>query len=56
MTFNFDFSALGKKKESSTPADLFETFDQLDRKASHESLRLAQIKSFYLVSMNVNQE
>jgi hypothetical protein len=50
MTFTLDFSSLGKGKESSAPGGLLETFNQLDRKASHESLRVAQNEA--LAAMN----
>jgi tetratricopeptide (TPR) repeat protein len=40
-----DFSKLGKARKSSEPSTLLELFDQLDRKASHNSLRPVQIEA-----------
>ena len=40
-----DFSKLGKARKSSDPGTLLELFDQLDRKASHNSLRPVQIEA-----------
>lgn len=40
-----DFSKLGKARKSSEPGTLLELFDQLDRKASHNSLRPVQIEA-----------
>lgn len=40
-----DFSKLGKTRKSSEPATLLELFEQLDRKASHNSLRPVQIEA-----------
>ena len=40
-----DFSKLGKARKSSEPNTLVELFDQLDRKASHNSLRPVQIEA-----------
>lgn len=40
-----DFTKLGKTRKSSDPGTLLELFDQLDRKASHNSLRPVQIEA-----------
>jgi hypothetical protein len=40
-----DFSKLGRPKKAATPQSLLELFDQLDRRASHNSLRPVQIEA-----------
>jgi hypothetical protein len=56
MTIKIDFSSIGKKKDSAPPNNLLETFDQLDRKASHESLRPAQIEALGAMNGQIKEK
>lgn len=50
-----DFSRLGKPKIAPKAATLAELFDQLDRKASHNSLRPVQIEALSQLDAQINQ-
>jgi hypothetical protein len=50
-----DFSKLGKPKGHSKVANFGELFDQLDRKATHNSLRPVQIEALAALDTHVNE-
>lgn len=50
-----DFSKLGKPKKTVTPQSLLELFDQLDRRASHNSLRPVQIEALGALQHQIDQ-
>jgi type III restriction/modification enzyme restriction subunit/RAD3-like DEAD/DEAH box helicase len=50
-----DFSKLAKSKSGGMPAKLVELFDQLDRKASHGSLRLVQIDALNALDTQIDK-
>jgi hypothetical protein len=50
-----DFSKLGKAKGQSKAATFGELFDQLDRKATHNSLRPVQIEALATLDKHVNE-
>ncbi|HMN44675.1 MAG TPA: DEAD/DEAH box helicase family protein [Povalibacter sp.] len=48
-----DYSKLGKRKKDSNPQTLLELFDQLDRKATHNSLRPVQIEALEILQKQI---
>lgn len=51
----FDFSRLGSAPKSDAPASLVELFGQLDRKATHTSLRAAQASALALLQKQFDE-
>lgn len=51
----FDFSTLAKAPQSDLPASLAELFGQLDRKATHTSLRPAQAAAAQALDLQIDQ-
>ena len=51
----FNFSRLGSAPKSDAPASLVELFGQLDRKATHTSLRPAQVSALALLQEQIDE-
>jgi superfamily II DNA or RNA helicase len=50
-----NFGKLGKSKSGGPPGTLVELFEQLDRKATHGSLRPVQIEALNALNGQVNE-
>src|SRR5439155_499631 len=50
-----DFSRLGRPRGPSAPGSLLELFEQLDRKASHNSLRPVQIEALAALDKSIGE-
>ena len=51
----FNFAKLAKAKAASAPSGLVDLFNQLDRKATHESLRPVQIEALAAIEEQLGQ-
>lgn len=52
----FDFSSLGKATKANVPASLLDLFGQLDRKATHTSLRAVQVSALKALDEQIDNK